>query len=95
MCRKLRTTVPAIPKLRQPEVPDFESVVTKNDWAKERQKDNFDARRGAREVPELLPGDSVWVTDRETSGRIIEQAAKSSYVVRTLDKLYRRSRHHL
>ena len=38
MCRKLRTTVPAIPKLRQPEVPDSESVVTKNDWAKERNK---------------------------------------------------------
>ena len=42
MCRKLRTTVPAIPNLRQLEVPDSELVVTKNDRAKERQKDNFD-----------------------------------------------------
>ena len=85
MCMKLRTTVPAIPKLRQPEVSDFESVVTKYDRAKERKKDNFDARRGARELPELSPGDSVWVMDRETPGCIIEQAVERSHVVRTPD----------
>ena len=42
-------------------------------------------------MPEFLPGDSVWVTDRDTPGRIIEQAAERSYVVRTLDELYQRS----
>ena len=91
-------TVPAIPKLRQPEVevPDFESVVAKNDRAKERQKDNFDAQRGAREQPELSPGDTVWITDQETPGRISEQAAEHSYVVvRTPNGLYRRNRCHL
>jgi len=94
MNRKLRTTVPMIPQQRQPEVPDYESVLTKNNQAKERPKNNFDGRRGVRELLELTPGDSVWVTDWETPGQVIERAAERSYILKT-PGVYRRNKSHL
>ena len=37
-------------------------------------------------MPEISPGDSVWVTDQETPDRIIEQELKvHMYVVRIPD----------
>lgn len=63
MSRRLRTTVPDIQKQRQPSIPDSSVVVARDDRAKKRQKDNFDAHRRARNLLVLEPGDTVLVTN--------------------------------
>ena len=95
MCRKLRTTVPLTENQRVPKVPNLTEVRKRDERAKSRQKKNFDARRGARELPTLLPGEWVWVPDRQESGRVVEETAPRSYVVETPDGTFRRNRQHL
>lgn len=59
MCRKLRTDLPEIREQRKPKIPDTTSVAVRDQKAKERQKENFDSHQGAKELQELVPGDSV------------------------------------
>lgn len=92
MGRKLRTTVPTALKQLSPRTPDYTDVRAKNQEVKERQRDNYDAHHGARELPSLLPGESVWVSDRQTFGEIVEETAPRSYNVQTEDGTYRRNR---
>jgi len=92
MSRCLRTTVPIIERQRKPHIPDFSAVAARDGRAKKRQKDNFDARRGARNLPTLDPGDSVWVTDRQIHGEVVEETSPRSYVVQTPDGTFRRNR---
>ena len=92
MSRCLRTTVPIIERQRKPHIPDFNAVAARDGRAKKRQKDNFDARRGARNLPTLDPGDSVWVTDRQVHGEVVEETSPRSYVVQTPDGTFRRNR---
>ena len=80
---------------RMPKTPDFSVVTTRDRKMKLRQKKNFDAHRGARELPILLPGESVWVPDRQGSGRVVEETSPRSYVVQTSDGEFRRNRRHL
>lgn len=94
MSRKLRTTLPVHPEQRKPEVPDFNTVESRDARAKVRQKANFDSHRGARDLPVLVPGDSVWVSDRKTPGQVIEQTGERSYLLRTPEGVYRRNRSH-
>jgi len=97
MSRCLRTTVPIIERQRQPHIPDFGAVAARDGRAKKRQKDNFDACRGARNVPTLDLGDSVWVTDRQIHGEVVEETSPRSYVVQTPDGMVssKSQRHHL
>ena len=41
---------------------------TKDHVDKARQKRNFDSHHGARTLPSLMPGDIVWLPDRQTEG---------------------------
>ena len=63
MARRLRTTVPVIADQLKPSIPDFTRVKAKDDMIKERQKRNFDQHHGARDLPPLSRGDTVWITD--------------------------------
>jgi len=68
MCRILRTTVPSTRSQRVPKVPDAVSLRAKDERLKSRQKLNFDSHHGARELPPLAPGDTVWVPYCESEG---------------------------
>ena len=92
MSRRLRTTLPALPELRSPAVPDSVEVLLRDEKAKERQKRDFDSRRGAKELPDLQPGDTVWVTDRSSPAKVSEQLSPRSYSVHTPEGTYRRNR---
>ena len=95
MSRRLRTLVPTIPSLRQPEVPD-NITVSQQDWKeKERQKTNFDLHHGVQDLKPLLPGDSVWLTNNQTSGEILSENTTRSYDVEIPTGLFRRNRRHL
>ena len=69
MGRKLRTTVPSVQKQLKPRTPDYADIRAKNQEVKERQRENYDAHHGARKLPSLWPGESVWLSDRRHLGR--------------------------
>ena len=95
MSRNLRTTLPEIRERRKPKVVDFYGLEEKDDCLKERQKQNHDTRHRAKELPQLEPGDYVWITDRETSGKVVEHAAPRSHIVETPEGSFCRNRKHL
>ena len=95
MSRRLRTTLPVIPSKLRPSLPDFHLVRKKEEQARERQMNNFDTRHRAASLEPLLPGDNVWVTDRRSSGMVVEQSAPRSYQVVTPSREFRRNRRHL
>ena len=65
MSRTLRSSIPTTRAQRVPQIPDSVTVGAKDDTIKARQKRNFDSRHGARTLPTLKQGDSVWLPDRE------------------------------
>ena len=95
MSRRLHTTVPISADQRVPKAPDLTAVRMRDERAKSRQKRNFDAHRGARDLPTLSPGEWVWLPDRQESGRVVDETAPRSYVVDTPEGTFRRIRQHL
>ena len=92
MCRRLRTTLPLAQEQRVPKLPDPTVLSNKNDQVKGRQKMNFDADHGVKMLPTLHSGDTVWILDRRTMGRVVKEIAPRSYVVETQERNFRRNR---
>ena len=90
MSRRLRTTVPTVPSLRVPNVPDQSSVFQQDKKEKHKQKLNFDSRHQS-----LAPGDCVWLPDQQNAGRVLAENVPRSYDVETLAGQYRRNRCHI
>ena len=95
MSRKLRTTVPIIEQERVPKVPEQAVVKEMESQVKGLQKINFDHRHRAVELPELNPGDKVWITDRKIEGNVVKRVAPRSYIINTTIGEYRRNRRFL
>ena len=93
--RNLRTTLPVTREQRKPKVVEQLELEEKEEYIKERQKKNFDKRHRARELPQLEPGDTVWIPDRDSSGTVVEETSPRSHIVETVDGSYRRNRRHL
>ena len=91
MSKKLRTTVPVIEQERVPKVPEQAVVMEMESQVKGLQKINFDHRHRAVELPELNPGDKVWITDRKIEGNV-KRVAPRSYIINTTIGEYRRNR---
>ena len=83
MNRKLRTTVPMTREQRKPKVPDQTLVRAREEEIKRNLKRNYDRRYGVRKLPELNPGDAVWIPDRKEEGMVQEEVAPRSYRVNT------------
>ena len=92
MCRRLRTTLPMAQEQRVPKLPDPTVLSNKNDQVKGRQKKNFDADHGVKMLPTLHLGDTVWILDRHTMGRVVKEIAPRSFVVETQEGNFRRNR---
>ena len=92
MSRILRSTVPTTRTQRAPRVPDGGTVRANDRKIKTRQKENFDIRHGARELPPLEPGDTVWLPDRRTEATVQEEVGPQSFQVESADGSYRRNR---
>ena len=95
MSRKLRTTVPIIEQERVPKVPEQAVVKEMESQVKGLQKINFDHHHRAVELPELNPGDKVWITDRKIEGNVVKRVAPRSYIINTTIGEYRRNRRFL
>ena len=91
MGRKLRTTVPTTRKQMLPKIPHTK-VVRERDYKQEqRQEKSFNTDRGARELPELSPGKTVWVPDRNSEAVVQEETNPRSYEVETSEGVHRRN----
>ena len=95
MSRKLRTVVPITREQRRPQVPDIDTLKEREKQLKDRQKRNFDKRHGVRDLPQLIPGDLVWMPDREEEAVVEEEVAPRSYDVSTSGGTLRRNRRNL
>ena len=95
MGRVLRSTVPTTRAQRDPKIPDLSEVRARDKWNKARQKRNHDTHRGARELPQLQPGDQVWVPQRQSEGEVQREVAPQSYTVESEGDTFRRNRRDL
>lgn len=95
MGRVLRSTVPTTRYIRKPRLPDFDSLQGKEKQQRQKQKEYFDQHHGVKQLPQLEPGDTVWVSDRQERGAVEEQVGPRSYDVETPSGSYRRNRKNL
>ena len=98
--RKLRTTLPSLPKTLKPRTVKPSTVQTLSNAAKVKQKRYYDQRHGVRHLPELSPGAPVLIKcDGEKGwklpGRVVESCAPRSYIVESRHGSLRRNRRHL
>ncbi len=95
MGRKLKSTVPISESKLAPRIPELETLKLRDDNVKARQKNNFDSHHGSKTLPQLYPGDTVWVIDRKATGTVVREHSKRSYEVRTTEGNFRRNRRDL
>ena len=96
MERKIRTAVPISPKMLTPQWPYLDQFLEADQHIKNRQKNNFDKRHNARDLPVLGVGEKVWIIVHKSEGMVMEKTASSrSYLVQTPSGPLRRNRRHL
>ena len=92
MSRRLRTTVPVIQQLLIPQVPDVVSVRESQKASKVKMKKDYDHCHAARDLPELKPGDAVWIPEFKETGRVLDEVQPRSYMVQTSTRVIQRNR---
>ena len=95
MGRLLRSTVPTTRAQREPRIPDVTKVQARDKQSKARQKRNHDTLHGARELQPLIPGDKVWIPQRQSEGEVQGEVAPRSYSVESGGETIRRNRRDL
>lgn len=98
MGRRVRSTVPITMENLRPAVPDQEGLQAKEKRYRMGMKRRFDQRHGvSKELPELVPGDQVWLSDIRKKGTVISKLPEPrSYLVKLESGAQlRRNRAHL
>ena len=81
MGRKLRTTLPVLPKVLSPCSTDVKKVAERETELCHKSKLNYDARHRVIEQAPLQEGDKVFVRDMQRDAEVVRQVAPRSYVV--------------
>ena len=91
--RELRSTLPLAPE----KLPNLEHLQKTERAYKLQQAENYKKKRHRSLVlPELNPGDKVWIPDKNSPAVVIQKSPQPrSYVVKTEQSLLRRNRRHL
>lgn len=96
MGRKIRTRIPTSPSNLKPSWPYLEQFREKDASLKERQRRDFDRCHSAKVLPDLLPGERVWLPDKKVEGTVVDIAGPPrSCTVETPKGQLRRNRRHL
>ena len=98
--RRLRTTLPPLPGTLTPRTVNQETLRERDAAFKQKQKWNYDHHHGVWPLPELHPGDSVFVKSDGQKGwklpaEVVQQRAPRSYIVQSAGGQLRRNRKHL
>ncbi|KAL0199615.1 hypothetical protein M9458_002802 [Cirrhinus mrigala] len=82
MGRKLHTTVPVLPSVLNPGWLDLNHLKEEEKVRREKQGKQFNKRHRAHDLPQLHPGESVWISDTREKGTVIMSAGTPrSYLV--------------
>ena len=93
---KLRSNLPVSESELKPNWPELLKLREEEEVRKQKQKHLFDSYRGVRELPEILVGTTVWVTDLKVPATVSESAdTPRSYTVNTAKGTIRRNREFL
>ncbi len=95
MSRKLKANVPLVSKQLLPKTLDFNRVRSQDNQLKSRQRKNSDFQHATKDLPSLSPGDTVWVSDRQSHGTVSQEHSNRSYHVDMPDGNFRRNRRNL
>uniref|UniRef100_A0A3B1ISF7 Gypsy retrotransposon integrase-like protein 1 n=1 Tax=Astyanax mexicanus TaxID=7994 RepID=A0A3B1ISF7_ASTMX len=96
MGRQLRTTVPTLPSVLNPSLPDNTEVRFKEREKRVADQMHFNQRHRVRNLSKLFPGKQVWVTDQKVTGTVLgEHSTPRSYMIEVPHGTVRRNRHHL
>ena len=98
MGRKLRTPIPTIPALLEPQWSHLRGARKSRLEIKNRQQKSFDKRHRAVHLRRLMPGEHVWVTDMDRRGTVLKEVGSQSprsYIGRSHQGDVRRNRRHL
>lgn len=96
MGRHLRTTVPILPSLLDPSLPDNAVFFRKEKEKRMSDSTNYNRRHRALPLDGLSPGGQVWVTDEKSSGTVLQKHfTPRSYWVDLPQGLLRCNRQHL
>ena len=60
-----------------------------------KQKANYNSRHRARNLEPLLPGETVWLPDRESGGTVVEESSPRSYTIQIPNGQFQRNRRHI
>ncbi|MEQ2227281.1 hypothetical protein ILYODFUR_036099 [Ilyodon furcidens] len=71
MGRRLQTTVPILPSLLDPTLPDGEAVVQKENARKSKDAQCYDLRHRGQSLNRIAPRQNIWVTELKTNVAII------------------------
>ena len=95
MGRKIRTRIPTSPSKLNPCWPYFEQFRENDASLRDRQKGDFDRRHSAKTLPELHPGERVWLPDKNVEGTVVDKAGppRSDTVETPKGQLSRNRRH--
>ena len=74
MERKLRSTLPLVPEKLTPKWPETEQLRKTELVYKHMQAENYNHRHRASVLPELKPGDKVWVTEQSSPAVIVQKS---------------------
>ena len=92
MGRRLKSKIPCLSQHLMPILPDYDHIANKEQTRQEANRRTHDQRHRAQDLPELNPGDNVYLPDQDTLGVIETQVAPRSYTVSTENQSYRRNR---
>ena len=96
MGRKLRSTLPLAPEKLAPKWPETEQLWKTELEYKHKQAEKYNRRRRASVLPELKPGNKVWVTDQSSPAVLVQKSPEHrSYIVKTDQSLLWRNWRHL
>lgn len=94
--RKIRSTLPVLPKLLTPKWPNLQNYRNQQNQIKQRNKFYFDRRHNARELDILKSGARVFVKDLKKYGTVVGHGeTRRDYVIDVDSKKFRRNRVYL
>ena len=95
MEHKIRTTLPVLPKILNPQLPNKLQLQAKEKAIKDRQRRNFNNHHRAKNLQPLERGEKVWIRDNEKQAVVTDALSNRSYLVETPHGAYRRNRRDL
>ena len=95
MSRRLRSNLPMSVEQRKPEVPNMQLLRKREVDQKRKKKVTYDKRHKVQHLPLLKAGDSVWISDKTTTGTVLRETYPRSYLVSTPKEILRRNRNHI